>query len=85
MSQRAKALERARRAPKGWTSRELAALFKTFGFVAVGGSKHDQFTSPCDATIFMTVTRSSGEIPAAYVRQAVQLIDAHRAIVSPTE
>lgn len=46
-------------------------------FEEEAGAKHDHFTSPRDRSLFMTVTRSSGEIPSAYVRQAVALIDAH--------
>lgn len=80
MTQRKKALERARNGPKGWNAAELAGLLTLFGFEQTSGKKHEHFESPRDRSLFMTVTRSSGEIPSAYVRQAVALIDAHCAL-----
>ncbi len=80
MTQRQKVLERARNSPRGWTAAELAGLLTTFGFEQKSGKKHEHFESPRDRSLFMTVTRSSGEIPSAYVRQAVSLIDAHCAL-----
>ena len=80
MTQRGKALERARNGRKGWTAAELAGLLALFGFEQRSGRKHEHFQSPRDPSLFMTVTRSSGEIPSAYVQQAVALIDAHCAL-----
>jgi hypothetical protein len=85
MTRRTKALARARSGPKGWTGAELASLLVTFGFERTAGSKHEHFVSPRDRSLFMTVTRSSGEIPSAYVRQAVSLIDAHCALALSEE
>jgi hypothetical protein len=80
MSKRDKQLARARNSPKGWTAAALCALLRQAGFEEEAGTKHTHFESPRDRTLFMTVTRSSGEILSHYVKQAVVLIDAHRAI-----
>lgn len=85
MSQRLKALERAENSPRGWTSAQLIALVAKFGFEDCQATKHHEYESPCDRSIFVTVTRSSGELSSGYVIGVTRAIRKHLACVQRSQ
>ena len=68
-------LQRARSSPNGWMKSELEKLYKAFGFIIEEGKGHTLVRHPDHPQLAATVTRSSKELPTAYVKTAVSLIE----------
>ncbi len=66
--------EKARRSSSGWTARELRRAYRAFRFQVTEGGNHTIYMHP-DLDELAAVTRSSGDISAAYVDDFVTLIE----------
>lgn len=71
---RSNLLARARRAPNGWTYRDLVRLLLGAGFVATEQSNHTVFRHPDYPDLQISVPRHR-DIKAYLVRDALAIID----------
>lgn len=69
-------LGKMRLSQSGWRRRDFETLYLGFGFVKkVERGGHTVYQHPDYPEITATVSRSSGDLHAAYARQAVKNID----------
>lgn len=79
MSTREKWLSKAKNSPRGWRKPELDHLYTSWGFTVTERGAHTKYKHAKYKHLRAVVTRSSGEISASYVVDAVGLIDELRA------
>lgn len=68
-------LDEMRRSKVGRKISELDSLLRGFGFTTKESAKHCLYLHPEHPDLFVTVTRSSRELDAGYVRSAIDAID----------
>lgn len=68
-------LQRARASQNGWMKKDLEKLYKAFGFIIEEGRSHTLARHPDHPELAATITRSSKELPTAYIKTAVSLIE----------
>lgn len=70
----AKLRGRMGRSKSGWRARDLARLYRGFGFTERQGGAHTVYFHPRFPTLTATVTRSSGTLPKGYIETALELL-----------
>jgi predicted RNA binding protein YcfA (HicA-like mRNA interferase family) len=70
-----KRLQRARNNPKGWHFEELKSLYEGFGFEVRSGKGSHHVAKHPKIKRRPTFVKHSGELPASYVREAVEAIE----------
>jgi hypothetical protein len=74
MSQNAeKIFQRMIQTKAGWRTSDFLTLYSGFGFIIIEGKKHITVIHP-DYDIRDQISRSSGELPEGYARDAVKNI-----------
>jgi len=79
-----KLLARVRRTPFGWSQDDLRRLYLAYGFEVRQGARHMVIRHPDHPDLATTVARHD-ELPPAYARTAIRLIDEllrHRGMMS---
>ena len=69
-----KLLERLRRTPFGWGPDDLRRLYVAYGFQVREGARHLVVRHPEHSDLMTTLARHN-ELPPAYARTAVRLIE----------
>lgn len=80
-----KLLEHMRRNRHGRRLAELEELYRAFNFEKTEGAKHLLYFHPVYKDIAGTITRSSGELDAGYIKSAVERIDLLKSRLAATE
>lgn len=71
-----KLLGKMRHSQSGWRRRDFETLYLGFGFIKkVERGSHTIYQHPGYPELTATVSRSSGDLHAAYARQAIKYID----------
>lgn len=74
----AKLYERMRASPNGWRLEDVRALLRSHGFEERQGNKHIVFRHPLRPELGTTLSRSSGDVGPAYVRESLKLVERSR-------
>jgi hypothetical protein len=68
----------------GWRSRDFLTLYSGFGFTIIEGKKHITVIHP-DYDIRDQISRSSGELPEGYAKDAVKNIKLLKKLIEDSE